>query len=458
MLALFAVYALWTIPSLLPRWGASPTGFALLAGWLVLASAAWPLARGRWHGPRRWTVLIAITVGLRLVVLAFSWGHAPTGDPMIYVQLARDMLGGRGLSFTDPFTGVTFRALYPPAYPLLLAGLGGLFGLGSLMLWSSNLLLDLMAAALIVRIGHRAGAARGGQAAAWLYLIWPTFLLATPFAQKEPLVSVLALALVLRLLGLKNRRAPDTRDGAIFGILAGLLALTQPGLATLPLMAGLLLLPVLGFAPLFALAWRSIPVALLLLAPWWIRNGLLLGHFVPLTSTGGIGLWIGNNPQASGNWMPLPDSLSHLPELEQSARAATAAKAWIAGHPFDMLRLNLTKLFRTFGVEIFTPLRWSLLRPALPAAVAAALFPLLQGALFIAMALGAALIRRSGGILILLLAAIFAQLLIFDLWFEFAERHRYVVMPFLFLILGQALARRATPAASAPRPASRAIA
>lgn len=451
LLAAFALYALWTIPSLLPRWGASPAGFALFVGWLALAAAAWPLARGRWTGRRVWIPLLAVVVLLRLAVLGMTWGHVPAGDPIIYVRLARDMLAGHGLSFTDPFTGVTFRALYPPLYPVLLAAAGALLGLGPVMLWASNLLCDGIAAWLIVRIGDRAGSRPAGLAAACLYLVWPTFILATPFAQKEPLVATLVLALALRLLRLRAH-APKTGDAAIFGLLTGLLALTQPGLATMPLMFALLLLPVLGLPRLFALAWRSIPVFLLVMAPWWIRNGLLFGQFVPLTSTGGLGLWIGNNPHATGNWMMLPPEIGRLPELEQSARAAAVAKAWIIAHPVDMLRINLIKLVRTFGIEQFTLVRATLLRPALPAAIAPALLPLLQGALFTLLvattgSMHRALHVKSGRLILLLLAAVVAQLLLFDLWFEFAERHRYVVMPFLFLTLGFAIADR-----NAPRP------
>ncbi|MFD1950987.1 glycosyltransferase [Sphingomonas arantia] len=455
MLALFAAYALYTIPSLLPRWGASAAGIPLLIGWLALAAIAVPLAQGRWHGRRTWLALLTVVVALRVAALILLWNRVPSADPIIYVQIASDIIAGNGLFFVDPRSNVVFLALYPPAYPLLLAGLGSVFGLGQVILSLSNLVFDLLAALLIVRIGDRAGSRPGGIAAAWLWLIWPTFVLATPFAQKEPLVAVLILAMILRLLRLRDHPVPAFRDGLVFGVLAGLLALSQPGLATLPATFGLFLIPVVGFRPLLILALRSVPVLLLVMAPWWIRNGLVLGHFVPLTTTGGLGLWIGNNPNTSGNWMPLPPAIAALPELEQSARAAAVAKAWIAAHPVDMLILNATKLVRSFAIEHFTLIRLTAVSPDFPDGITAFFLPLFQGALFTVLAATAALTGHArriahGDWLVLLFAAAMAQILIFDVWFEFAERHRYFTMPFLFLLIGAGLAATRTEPQVAP--------
>jgi high-affinity Fe2+/Pb2+ permease len=49
--------------------------------------------------------------------------------------------------------------------------------------------------------------------------------------------------------------------------------------------------------------------------------------------------------------------------------------------------------------------------------------------------------RRTPGfmMLLLLLAACGAQLVLFNLWFEFGERHREFVTPFLLLIISYGL-------------------
>ncbi|WP_076071400.1 hypothetical protein [Sphingomonas montana] len=444
LMVVFTLYAAWTVPSLLPRWGISSGGFLLLAGWVGLAALALPLARGRISGVLGPTLLVAVAVLLRFAALWALWGHDAVADPLIYRQIAAAMIDGGPMIFHEPRTGVAFRALYPPLYPLFLTGIGAVAGLGQGVIWLSNLAFDLAAAALLVRIGARAGSRAGGRAAAWLYLVWPTFILASPFAQKEPLVALLVLAIALRMTRLRADTHPTPIDGAVVGALGGLLTLTQPGLLTVPLMFGLALLPVVGLRPMVALAVRSLPVLLLVMMPWWVRNALVLGRFVPLTTTGGIGLWIGNNPAATGNWMPLPPALGRLPELEQSAAAAAVARDWIVAHPADMLRLNAAKLLRAFGIEQFTLVRFGLLRPALASGHPALLFPMLQGALLATLAAATVAIGRlrtlpDGRLALLLTLAIVAQLIVFDLWFEFAERHRYVAMPFLFLLIGAAM-------------------
>lgn len=446
MLALFALYAIVTVPSLLPRWGASVEGFGLLALWLLIAAVAWPIAAGRIDRRGFWPLLLLAAAALRLPVLALALGRTTVGDPKIYLDLAHSLGAGGGLSFHDPLSHIDFVALYPPAYPLLLAGIDRVARLGVPVIWASNLVIELAAAFAMVRLGMRLGHPAAGRAGAWLFATWPTFVLAAPFAQKESLVMLLVLLIALTLLRLRERIAPGWGEALPLGLAAGLLALTQPGLALLPATLGLALLPAVGLRPLLGLALRAAPIALLVLLPWWARNWAMLHHFVPLTSTGGIGLWIGNNPQATGNWMALPPQFDGLPELEASARAAALAKQWIVANPLAFAKLSLTKLVRTAGVEQFTLLRLSLLSPAPPPALYAALFPLLQGALFVLLAAGTwftGRIRRmpGGDWLLLLLLGCVLQIVAFAIWFEFAERHRYFIMPFLLLVVGFGLER-----------------
>ncbi|MCF8710497.1 glycosyltransferase, partial [Rhizorhapis sp. SPR117] len=130
-----------------------------------------------------------------------------------------------------------------------------------------------------------------------------------------------------------------------------------------------------------------------MLLPWWVRNWLVLGAFVPLTTSSGVGLWIGNNPGATGNWMAPPASLRGLPEIEYSRQAGAMARAWIAAHPVEFVRLTLTKLARSCGVGQFGLTRLGAMHPVLPAWLGALLLPLSHGA-HLAMLGGAAVATR----------------------------------------------------------------
>ncbi len=67
-----------------------------------------------------------------------------------------------------------------------------------------------------------------------------------------------------------------------------------------------------------------------ILMPWWIRNYLIFERFVPLSTAGGMTLWIGIQP--GGQWIPAPQRLL-APELEMARLAGAEAWAWIAAHP-----------------------------------------------------------------------------------------------------------------------------
>ncbi|MFX8301134.1 hypothetical protein ABTL22_19390, partial [Acinetobacter baumannii] len=90
-----------------------------------------------------------------------------------------------------PYFGSAWRALFPPLYPLLLAGWGALAGFTTPSVLALGPLIDGTAAWLIVVLGRRLGRAVAGRRAAWLYLMWPSVLFSAPLAQKEGLCGLL---------------------------------------------------------------------------------------------------------------------------------------------------------------------------------------------------------------------------------------------------------------------------
>lgn len=437
-LVALALYGVISIPSLVARWGVSSIGLGMLLLWFALAMAAWPLLRS--VPTRGHAVLLALCIlALRLCFAAMAAGRTSPGDPEAYLVLARHLLDGGGLFIDEPFMEERVYAFYPPAYPLLLAGWGAIFGLSIWSVAALGGLTDLIVAALMARIGDRAGNAGAGRAAAFLYLIWPPVLFASPLATKEGLCTALVLMLALVWL---ERAAGDRgfwRGAVALGVATGLLALSQPGWAPVAALFGLVLLGRIGFRRMQGFGMVGAGVAVAVMLPWWLRNWIVFGAFVPLTSAGGVSLWIGNNAEATGNWMPQPAALKGLSEMDYQREAAAMAKAWIMAHPVDWIRLTITKFLRAVGVGQFGLVRLAAMYPPISAMLAAALFPLAHGShvLMLAGSAAALRLRQAPGITViaLLTLAAFLQIGLFGVWFEFGERHRDLATPFLLLLI-----------------------
>jgi hypothetical protein len=140
---------------------------------------------------------------------------------------------------------------------------------------------------------------------------------------------------------------------ALMGAYCGLAALVNPSL--LPA-----LLALMGWA-----AWQMrerfwhVPVALLVLsvvfAPWPIRNAHVLHAFIPLRSTVGFELWMGNRTGGSGfldeSQFPLFNRWEYDQYVAKGEPAymrdkSTLAKAYIRAHPGEFLRLSGVRFAR----------------------------------------------------------------------------------------------------------------
>ncbi|OYY67824.1 MAG: hypothetical protein B7Y47_15105 [Sphingomonas sp. 28-63-12] len=438
MLAALALYGAVSLPGLEAHWTFSTTGITLFLIWLGVAAATARMLLRTAPSREQLAMLALGIIALRLCFGALVLGRMSTGDADIYPVIARQLLAGQGLYFDQADMGERVFALYPPFYPLLLAAWGAVAGFSTWSLITMNMVVDCSAARLIVQIGIALDARPAGRSAAFLYLVWPSVLFSAPLAQKEGVA--IALILLLALVWIRQSQQPrgGWRGALALGVPAGLLALTQPGQAPLAALFGLVLVGRLGWRRLATFGLAGSGMAAIVMLPWWVRNWLVFGAFVPLTSAGGIGLWIGNNPDATGNWMPQPEAWQGLPELDYARRASGEAVAWIKGHPADFARLTIAKFLRAAGVSQFGLFRIAIMSPSISPALAAMLFPLSFGAHWLMLGAGAVSLRlrQVPGIWVvtLLVIAGFAQLVLFGVWFEFGERHREFLTPLLLLL------------------------
>ena len=168
----------------------------------------------------------------------------------------------------------------------------------------------------------------------------------------ETCLSTLLLVGMMAL-GLHCARRPSGLLWALMGAYSGLAALVNPSL--LPALMALM-----GWA-----AWqtrktlRYLPLGLLVLAtvfaPWPIRNARVLHAFIPLRSTVGFELWVGNRAGASGfldeSQFPIfnrweYDQYVANGEVAYMRDKSALAKAYIRAHPSEFLRLSAVRFFR----------------------------------------------------------------------------------------------------------------
>ncbi|KQR80442.1 ArnT family glycosyltransferase [Sphingomonas sp. Leaf343] len=450
LLLLAAAYGVFSTPALIDRWGASVWGVVLFGGWAALGGGVLPRAvrAPSWLG---WAMFGVAAIGLRTGSALLVANRTSPGDSQVYIDLAQHLLAGRGLTIHDRWLDIDVCAFYPPLYPLVLAGWGWVAGFSTASLTVLSTAIDLLVGATIVRLGGRIADRRVGIAAAALYLIWPATLFSAPLAQKEGLGVLLAV--MLAVAWYDAGKTPAWRRAAAIGIPTGLLALTQPGWAPLALAFGLAAGFRIGWRRMLTVGIPAAAIAAVTMLPWWLRNVALFGGFVPLTSVSGLSLWIGNNPAATGRWMQYPASLRGLPELEVGHAAGAMAREWIMTHPADFVRLTAAKAIRALGLAQSGVSRLAAMQPPIAPVATAALLPFAQAAQTTALALTAAALRFDRRAPSAFLVAALAHMLLVDVWFEFDERHRDVVTPFLLLTLAAGAAaylrRRTVPAAAA---------
>jgi 4-amino-4-deoxy-L-arabinose transferase-like glycosyltransferase len=81
----------------------------------------------------------------------------------------------------------------------------------------------------------------------------------------------------------------------------------------------------------------------LTVVPWSVRNTHLFGHFVLLSTNGGVVLWEGNNPNTTGSYMPEPAYTEGLSEYEREKVLSEEAKRYIMGDPIGFLLRTVRK-------------------------------------------------------------------------------------------------------------------
>lgn len=290
-------------------------------------------------------VSLALNVGY---VSAFHGVLQLHGDAWAYDRLGFDVTEGKGF----PTTGGV-QPKREPGYPLFLAGIYAAAGHrpGAVRLVQAVLAgtLCLLVFAMARHLA-RAGAVPPGTpwVAAALTAAYPGFVFYSGELMRETLFTWLTvLAFVPLTAYVLERRVVHA---AAFGVVVGVAALVDARLMFFPLF----------FAVADALAgreWRrslrfavvSFGLALLVVAPWTVRNWVVLHRFVLLTASPQKGFFLATSPEEFLEWdwerEPLK-SLQWLPREERDVTLARLAVENLRKYPGAYVASSARRLVR----------------------------------------------------------------------------------------------------------------
>lgn len=272
------------------------------------------------------TAVLLLAAGLRFVACTI-WSEDLTRDPDAYRGHAERLVAGQGYVAPDG-RPTAFR---PPLYPLLLAGVlwAGPVGIAVL-----QVTLGVGTAALTAALGRRLGLGRWSVFAAGLVAADPLLLRYTPQVMTEVTCAFLAVLVLWLAAGpsqgterpqdtppppapppgeggaralapdLAARPSPLARRPFLLGLALGLAVLSRPTFWAFGLLAAIT--GIWGrtsgkrppaFRPVHARQAALVLFgAMLVVAPWAVRNAVALGRPVLTTTHGGYTLLLANNP------------------------------------------------------------------------------------------------------------------------------------------------------------------
>jgi 4-amino-4-deoxy-L-arabinose transferase-like glycosyltransferase len=325
-------------------------------------------------------VVVALALVLRLAYLDATPGHVLRYDELDYDGHAVSIAAGRG--FSDTLAHGRPTAFRPPGYPYLLAGVYRVAGDDRAgvaervrVARMAQAVIGTLAVALIGLLASQLWGRWAGLTAMVLGAVYVPLITVGGSVMSEPLFVVIALAALCATVQYR-RSAHRWRWLVLAGVLGGLAVLTRAN--------GMVLLPALVLA-----VWGGpdggrdrergrfmrtalvppaslVVVVLVVVAPWTIRNAVVLHSFVPVSTQLGSALAGTYNDQARGEraaWR----SIRHVPafaelwrrvattpepEVERKLRAASLD--YIRRHPAYVVEVgfwNTVRLLDLAGLK-----------------------------------------------------------------------------------------------------------
>jgi hypothetical protein len=303
----------------------------------------------------RWFGIVFVLAVLARIVGQVALGAYAQPDVFEYEAVATNLVNGQGYTYASPDGGIYVASQSSPLYIVLTAGVYLLTNHSQAAMLVLQALFGGATAVLALWLGAYAFSRPAGIVAGMLVGLDPALIAYSTELHSLTLDALVDVALVCGSVALPPR--PGASRLGSLGALFGLAVLTRT--------TALLLLPVhLLWLRRFravqlasAAAAAMIGLAVLVYAPWPVRNSLLLGELVPGSSETTEWLWRGNNPHANGASLTIagqrmidlapPEFRARVAAADEAERIAIyrdAALDFMRSEPLSAVGLYITKL------------------------------------------------------------------------------------------------------------------
>ncbi len=286
-------------------------------------------------------------------------------DHVEYEQLARNVINGNGYVL-DQHLKVP-NTLRAPGTSLLLAIFYGIFGIHYYVARILFITISSLTCIVTYFLGAKLGGRKMGIAAALILALYPMhFYYSMHLFSEVPFAFFISLAILAAIL---MREKKSVFFAVLLGLFSGMSALTR-SLAIFYLPAYILLLCLFRekgeSRTLIKLSAISIVSFTLCISPWVVRNYIVTGHIVPVSTHGGVTFLGAHNeivlrdPALIGYYAEKLDDKSVLYRKDMTVYAKDR-EAYRAGFDFlkehlsDIPRLELMKLYRAITPFYNTP-------------------------------------------------------------------------------------------------------
>ncbi len=320
--------------------------------------------------------IVVAAVAVRVAWFLYT-GFRPTinDDAGRYDLLGRSLAHAAG--YINP-NGTT-TLFWPPGYPMILAAVYRLFDDSVRVALTLNALFEGGTIIVLYALARRAFDPPAALLAAALYALLPSAIFYSGVTLSETSFTfVLMLALWLLV------EAADRRSAALFvcaGVTVGYATLIRGQAALLPVVAVPFWLrwPAeadagdgkrggIGATGMRAAAWRMFAlglIALVVIAPWTVRNYVESRHVVLISTNAGVDFYIGHSAGADGRGRIVDELVYRYPGLPEPRAEAKVSQlgfrrglSYLVRHPIREAELAARKVFWLWSAD-HEALRWT---------------------------------------------------------------------------------------------------